>query len=307
MPLRNNAAYAVHAVDAILAQTWGDDLELIVVDDASDDPGARYVRRFADDRVRLFTFSFPIGQAHARNIGLCAARGAFFAVADADDVWLPGKLTRQLERLEREPALTVCGTLAYKMEADRLTLPLYPEVDDQIKAHLLYVDRALIHPSIVVRRDFVARKYVFYPPTRTTDVDYAFYLHCLENGARFANIQEPLVAFRRHEQNTTRDTKLHDAKVGLRAAVIARYFPELTATEAQALARIIDPRGKLPLDAVWRGLAAAEKAVTEQRSFYGECKPRAHRIINKYAGQIDRHLRRKLKDGKGPTSPGTGP
>lgn len=80
--------------------------EWLVVDDGSTDDTPDLVRALAekDPRIRLLAVAGETGlPARARNVGLAAARGDFLAFLDADDLWHPEKLARQMEHLANHP------------------------------------------------------------------------------------------------------------------------------------------------------------------------------------------------------------
>jgi GT2 family glycosyltransferase len=85
---------------SVFKQTYAP-LELIVVDDGSTDETANIVLALAksDPRVRLIRQQNR-GVAAARNCGIAAASGEFIAPLDADDLWDPTKIERQVRRLE---------------------------------------------------------------------------------------------------------------------------------------------------------------------------------------------------------------
>ena len=93
VPVFNGERYLGEALDSILAQTYRP-LELLVVDDGSTDGAAALVTRYRDQTRPLFQPN--AGQAAARNLGLSVARGEFVAFLDADDLWHPEKLARQM-------------------------------------------------------------------------------------------------------------------------------------------------------------------------------------------------------------------
>jgi glycosyltransferase involved in cell wall biosynthesis len=93
VPVFNGERYLGEALDSILAQTYRP-LELLVVDDGSTDGTAALVTRYRDQIRPLFQPN--AGQAAARNLGLSVARGEFVAFLDADDLWHPEKLARQM-------------------------------------------------------------------------------------------------------------------------------------------------------------------------------------------------------------------
>ncbi len=97
----NGAAYLGEAIDSVLAQDYRP-LELIVVDDGSDDGSGDVARQYPEVRC---VSQERRGAGAARNAGVELAGGDFFAFLDADDRFTPGKLARQMEALAADPAL----------------------------------------------------------------------------------------------------------------------------------------------------------------------------------------------------------
>jgi glycosyltransferase involved in cell wall biosynthesis len=101
IPVYNGAKTIRETIESVLAQTFSD-IEVIVVDDGSTDRTVEVVNSIADDRIRLF--SYPNGgQAASRNRGMARAWGDYYAYIDADDLWTPDKLERQLQALQDNP------------------------------------------------------------------------------------------------------------------------------------------------------------------------------------------------------------
>ena len=109
IPTRNRREFAQEAVASVLGQTHRD-LELVVVDDGSSDGTADALRRrFPDPRLRVLEQPHR-GVSAARNRGVRETSGEWLAFLDSDDLWLPRKLERQLEELERRPEHPACYT-----------------------------------------------------------------------------------------------------------------------------------------------------------------------------------------------------
>jgi len=104
MPCFNHAAFVGESIEGILAQTVSD-LELIVIDDHSADTSKEVIAKYvkADPRVRAIYHETNLGASRSRNDGIRAAQSQFLAFCDADDVWMPTKLARQLELFEKYP------------------------------------------------------------------------------------------------------------------------------------------------------------------------------------------------------------
>ena len=103
LPTYNRTRTLGDAMASVLGQSFAD-LELIVVDDGSTEDVEAIVLRLDDGRVRYIRKEFNEGAAAARNTGIALARGALIAFQDSDDLWLPGKLAQQVERLGGLPA-----------------------------------------------------------------------------------------------------------------------------------------------------------------------------------------------------------
>ncbi|MBG30927.1 MAG: glycosyl transferase [Opitutae bacterium] len=107
VPTFNRREVLPRALDSILGQTFGA-FELIVVDDGSTDGTAELVERSYPDIH--FLRQENRGVSAARNAGIATAQGEWIAFLDSDDAWLPEKLERQMQALEREPVHRFCHT-----------------------------------------------------------------------------------------------------------------------------------------------------------------------------------------------------
>src|SRR4051794_27184153 len=97
IPTRNRPKLVVGAVQSALAQD-GARVEVCVIDDASEPPVA--LPDELAEQVVLVRFDSHRGAGAARNAGLEATTAELVAFLDDDDVWLPGKLARQLSALD---------------------------------------------------------------------------------------------------------------------------------------------------------------------------------------------------------------
>lgn len=111
MPVKNGSKTIAAAIESVLQETHFP-MELLVIDDASTDDTRQCVSRFEDPRVRLMQ-NRGRGQSEALNTGIANARGNVFMRCDADDLYAPGRIDWQLERLAAEPHIQgVCGEVS---------------------------------------------------------------------------------------------------------------------------------------------------------------------------------------------------
>lgn len=151
IPTYNRAGVIGKSIDSVLAQTY-DDVEVVVVDDASTDETERVVKRYNSD-VLYHCFEENQGANAARNRGIELADGAFLAFLDADDYWRPKKLERQIQAFEDAPEC--CGLVHTAIEIqnfDGETIDKVPTASpDDPKRRLLLGDYVGTFSSVVVK------------------------------------------------------------------------------------------------------------------------------------------------------------
>ncbi len=107
IPTYNRAAFLEEAIESVLSQDY-EDYELIVVDDGSTDGTGDMVGRFAGRMT--FIRQDNRGVSCARNSGIEISTGEYIALLDSDDMWLPDKLSSQIDFFTRNPDALICHT-----------------------------------------------------------------------------------------------------------------------------------------------------------------------------------------------------
>ncbi len=105
----NGLPFLEEAIHSVLNQTFTD-LELIIVDDGSEDGSGELSKKFAkrDTRVQLLLKNHT-GLSNSLNLGLNLAKGEYIARIDSDDKWHPEKLESQFEFLSNNKAIQLLG------------------------------------------------------------------------------------------------------------------------------------------------------------------------------------------------------
>jgi len=148
----NMGRYLAQEVESVLAQSYRD-VDVSIVDDGSTDDTPSIVQQWEKEpRVRVHRQEKG-GQARAKNRAIALSRGCFVAFLDADDVWLPDKLARQMPLFRRRPEVGVVYSDYERIDGEGRPLPKGP-----IRMHRGWVSGALLidnfvpFPSAVVRR-----------------------------------------------------------------------------------------------------------------------------------------------------------
>lgn len=101
MPSHNVESFISHSIESVIDQTYTK-WELIIVNDCSNDATPTIVERYLkDERIKLINNKENLGGAGSRNVAISAAKGRYIAFLDADDIWLPDKLEKQIAFMQQ--------------------------------------------------------------------------------------------------------------------------------------------------------------------------------------------------------------
>jgi GT2 family glycosyltransferase len=239
VPVRNRAVMVREAIASVLAQTHRD-YALVVVDDGSDDDTARAVEEaLAPAAVPAAILRCPArGVAAARNAGAAAVDGEWIAFLDSDDLWLPGKLERQMAWLDARPGYRLAQSEERWIERGRHRNPRRRHRKEE-RLFLRSLARCLVSPSaVVIRRDLYTEAGGFDEAFPICE-DYELWLRltrCEDVGL----VPETLVVKRGgHADQLSRSTwGLDRYRVAALVSLLARA--PLTAAERAAVVATID-------------------------------------------------------------------
>jgi glycosyltransferase involved in cell wall biosynthesis len=189
LPVYNAAESVARAVESILGQSFVD-FEVIIVDDGSTDGSGEILRQFQDPRVRLSSRENR-GLAESLNEALSSARGEFVARQDADDVSEPNRFQRQIDYLDRHPAVGLVGTnyvLVDEHGTEMLTTNLFTHPDDLKVAQVL--SNQFCHGSVMFRRTLIDDVGEYDPAVGHVE-DYDLFAR-MSHATEVANLPEPL-------------------------------------------------------------------------------------------------------------------
>jgi len=195
IPAYNAEAYIAASVDSVLAQSYRD-FELIVVDDGSADSTASRLAAYGDSLRCLRQANGGVSQA--RNTGVRASRGRLVAFLDADDVWLPEKLGKQMGALRDRSDCRACYTAVTVADAMLRPMAVERSPEGGVGALSLLLCGNVVPgsaSSILCERELFVETGGF-DPELSLCADWDMWLR-LAARTCFAAVDEPLVIYRR--------------------------------------------------------------------------------------------------------------
>ena len=156
IPTYNRARLLPRALQSVLHQTL-DDIEIIIVDDASTDATRQVVAATSDARVKYIRLAHNRGACTARNVGVQVAQGEWISFQDSDDEWLPNKLEKQLSQLQATGADVVyCSFERYGIDGKKQ----YTFPHDYVQTGRITYDQ-LLFENLVSTQTILGRKECF--------------------------------------------------------------------------------------------------------------------------------------------------
>lgn len=209
LPVRDGAPWLPAAIDSLQAQTL-EAFEVLAVDDGSTDGTPEILAAWAgrDPRVTVLRQE-PRGIVAALERARAGARAPYLARMDADDVALPRRLEAQLELMDSDPSVAVCGTRVEYFPREglrggalRYELWINGLVSGAELVRDLFVECPLPHPTFVLRADAVEAAGGYRDPGWPEDYDLL--LRLWQAGGRLAKVPEVLLRWRESPDRLSR-------------------------------------------------------------------------------------------------------
>jgi len=199
IPTYNRKAYVKEAIESVLAQTYND-CEIIVVDDGSTDGTGEVLQARYGNRIR-YVWQENQGESIARSHGIELARGEFIALLDSDDLWLPGKLARQVLMLGASPGIGMVFCQAWIIDGHGQRIAEAPYGaslgSSDLTLEKLCFQNSISGPSTTLIRRVVFEQIGGFDPNIHFGEDWDFWLRMALH-YQLAFIPEPLACVRRH-------------------------------------------------------------------------------------------------------------
>lgn len=219
IPTYNSEKYIKDTLESILNQTYGN-LEIVVIDDASIDSTLEIVKKYKDQRIKLFVNEKNLGISGNMNKGIRLSNGKYLAIMDADDWSYPYRIEEQVKLMEDNPKVVLCS--GYMDICDEnlnfKNTRTYPTTDKDIRRAIVKYD-PISHPASMWRMSELLKTSLYnknFPICR----DYDLIVRISEYG-EYQNIPKSLIKYRVRKDSETgkriRQTQMYSFYLQMKA------------------------------------------------------------------------------------------
>lgn len=196
-PVYNAREYIKETIDSVLSQTY-QDFEWFLVEDCSSDGTTAYLQelleKLGDSRLRYVQQPSNRGAAEARNRGVELASGRYLAFLDADDLWLPNKLERQVKFIEEKDVAFVFTGYEFGDEQARGTGHIV-KVPEKLTYTQALKNTTIFTSTVMFDTEKIAKKDLAMPKIKSEDT--ALWWKILKQGYMAYGLNENLTIYRR--------------------------------------------------------------------------------------------------------------
>ncbi|MEH7419509.1 glycosyltransferase, partial [Neobacillus drentensis] len=186
--------YLKEAIDSILCQTFSD-FEFIIIDDFSTMDIRNIIFGYNDHRIVYLKNNENKGLAWSLNRGIRISKGRYIARMDADDISLPHRFEKQVIYMENTNTDVLSTHVRFLGSLEGETKGSWDS--DRIKANLIFENKPIIHPTVMIRKDFLIRNKLEYNEDFKKAQDYELWSRVVNIGS-FKLLNDVLLLYRIH-------------------------------------------------------------------------------------------------------------
>ena len=209
MPVYNADKYLRESIKSILKQTYSN-FEFIIINDGSTDTSLDIIKEYIKKDKRIVLISHKNkGVSYSANQGFLQAKGKYIARMDADDISLSNRFEEQVNFMEKNYEVGICGTWAKKFKdtINKNKLVKLP-TDDKMKIILLYTS-CFFQSSVMFRAKFIKQNQLKYNDDFLSAEDYELWTR-IKDLTNFANIPKALILYRDHDDGISKKVREYD-------------------------------------------------------------------------------------------------
>jgi glycosyltransferase involved in cell wall biosynthesis len=202
MPVRNAGNFLLEAIESILNQTYTN-LELIVVNDASNDNTAKILSSFKDKRMKVFKNKRRFGVTKSANLAIGKARGEYIARMDGDDIADLERIEKQVNFLNKNKNVVAVGGQCELIDSDGIKIgeKRFPFENDEIRK-MIFSSVPLQQPTLMVNTNLLPKDFVWYDENYSSAEELELLFKLFKFG-QIMNLRGYLLKYRIHSGNTS--------------------------------------------------------------------------------------------------------
>ena len=239
--------YLKQAIDSILNQSYTK-YEFIIIDDGcknTETVGCLEEYNIQDNRIKLIRNSRNIGLTKSLNRALKECKGKYIARMDSDDISFPERFQKQIEYMENNPEVCLCGSNTVVFDGDNIIYD-ESEIRSRIRNNEISDIRMLIenvgfaHPTFMMRKAFLDEHEIWYDESLRYAQDYGLVTDIIIKGGKLHRIGESLLKYREHEGqiSSSYQEKQANCQMSVSAKRIGNVFRELSKDDCDIIAEL---------------------------------------------------------------------
>ncbi|MBW3468315.1 glycosyltransferase family 2 protein [Arthrospiribacter ruber] len=209
MPVYNGERYLKDAISSVLIQSFKN-FELLIIDDGSSDQSLKIIEGINDSRIRIIRNNENKGIAFVRNLGLNQAKGKYLVWMDCDDIIHKDKFQKQIDYLESNSEVGICGTWLWRFGDGKQAIAKSPNDPEVVKTTLIF-SPSVWNATAMFRLSFIRKANLNYDTRLAIAEDYNFYLDASFHFP-IHNIPEPLYYYRASETSIMKEYESQESK-----------------------------------------------------------------------------------------------
>lgn len=214
----NNAKYISDAILSIINQDY-ENISLIIIDAFSNDGSREIINDYASKYKsikKIYTDYYIPYPAITYNLGFLSASGKYVAIADADDISLSNRISKQVTFLENNNSVHVVGSDCFEFY-DKIENKI--PVNSSISENLKNAAPLVRNPTIMLRREILS-KHGLWNWKSEYAADYEWIYRMFYQGAKFHLISEPLLLYRKSQSNISHSKAINQSLKLLKFKII---------------------------------------------------------------------------------------
>lgn len=201
MPVYNGGGFVKDSIQSILNQSYTN-FELIVINDGSSDNSEELILSIKDPRIQYLKNETNLGLIKTLNKGIDLCKGEYIARMDADDISLPDRLKKQLEFMEKNRKVGVCGS-DYIHFGKGKQIALTSHHDHQWILGWMLFNSSVVHPALMIRTSVIKAEQPYFNSDYKHVEDYELWSRLIFK-TKFADVPETLLKYRIHASQVSR-------------------------------------------------------------------------------------------------------